>query len=251
MLGPAVHPSECAFRSIAPVTKGPIRGNKIPVTQQLPEILAEITKLYSDHVDKKFNAVIASLETGRSRFDSPSGHVFDFSSEGSVQNVLGRNVQGDRTIFTDTIKIAYGHNSDCHDVDVSCLDLDSEKENVLKSQVWTQHVNDLPMTKSIYLMHEPDDLMKIYRLKSRRSSATTSFASEITRSFRAQLRTQKSDSRGMIRARDLHADNLDKWSAKPLFDAGKVECHSRSFSSALAKLLDFDHDNSGMGQVIE
>jgi hypothetical protein len=250
MLGPAVHPSECAFRSIAPVTKGPIRGNTIPITQQLPETLTEITKSYSDHVDKKINAAIASLETGRSRFDSPSGHVFGFSSEESVQHGLGHNDLGiDRTTFTDAMKIAYGRNSDCHDVDDSCLDLDPEKENALKSQIWTQHVNDLPMTKSIYLMHEPDDLSKICRLKSFRSSATTSFASEITRSFRPQLRTPKSDSRGMFRARDLYANKLDKRSAKPLFDTGKVDCHSWSFSSSLAKFLDFDQDNSGMGQV--
>ncbi|KAL3766817.1 hypothetical protein ACHAW5_009709 [Stephanodiscus triporus] len=249
MLGRAVHPSECAFRSIAPVTKGPIRGYKIPIKQQLPETLAEITKLYSDHVDKKFNAVIASLETGRSRFDSPSGHVFGFSPEELVQNGLGHSVLGiDRTTFTDTMKIAYGRNSDCHDLDDSCVDLDPEKENALRSQIWAQHVNDLPMTKSIYLMHDPDDLTKIYRVKSFRSSATTSFASEITRSFRPQLRTPKSDSRGMLRARDINANNFGKRSAKPLFDAGKVVCHSRSLSSPLAKFLDFDHDNNGMGQ---
>ena len=262
MLGPAVHPSECAFRSIAPVTKGPVRGNTIPIAKQLSQPLVEITKLYSNLVETEANAVIASLETGRSRFDSPSGQVFGFAAGESMENGLGQGAPGieysyempNRDTFAETMHIAY-RNSSCHDVGDSCLNLDPEKENALNSQIWTQHVNDLPMFKSIYLRHEPDDLAKIYRLKSTRSSANTRFASETIRSFRPQR-----DSYRMIRARGSCADNSDKMSTKPSFDANKygisksrknVDCHSRSYSVPFAKFLDVEHDDTGMEQVIE
>ena len=267
MLGPAVHHSECAFRSIAPVTKGPVRGNTIPIAEQLLKPLVEITNSYSDLIETKFNAVIASLETGRSRFDSPSGHVFGFSVGDSTNNGLVQRAPGidfsyempNRATFADTMHIAY-RNSGCHDVGDSCLNLDSEKENALNSQIWTQHVNDMPMAKSIYLRHEPDDLAKIYRLKSTRSLANTRFASETIRSFRPQLSTTRSDSYRMIRAWGSCADNSDKTSSKPSFDATmygisksrkKVDCHSRSYSVPVAKFLDAEHDDTGMEQVIK
>jgi hypothetical protein len=266
MLGPAVHPSECAFRSIAPVVKGPIRGNTIPIAQKLLEPLEEITNLYSDLDETKHNAVIASLETGRSRFDSPSGYVFGFSPEESMQSGLGQNVSGinyfyemaNRATFADTMNIAY-RNSGCHDVGDTCLDLDPRKKNAQNSQIWTQHVNDLPMTKSMYLRHEPDDLAKIYRLKSIRSSAITSFASEIIRSFRPQLSTPRNDSYGLIRARGSCADNSGNMSTKPSFDANiygifksrkTVDHHSRSYSNPSAKFLAFEYDDSCIEQVI-
>jgi len=238
----------------------------IPIAEQLLKPLVEITKLYSDLVETKFNAVIASLETGRSRFDSPSGHVFGFSVRDSMTNGLGQSAPGadysyempNRAAFADTMNIAY-RNSGCHDVG-SSLDPDPEKENALNSQIWTQHVNDMPMTKSIYLRHEPDDLAIIYRLKSTRSLANARFATETIRSFRPHLSTPRSDSYRMIRAWDSCADNSDKMSTKPSFDANmygisksrkKVDCHSRSYSVPVAKFLDVEHDDTGMEQVIK
>ena len=246
MLGAAVHPSECTFRSIEPVTNGPVRGNKIPIAQELPKLLADNAKLYSDQVDKKLDAVIASLETGRSRFDSTSGHVFGVSSDEPM--LSGFYEVPHRATFAETMKVVYGRTSGFCDFDDSCLDLDPDQENALNSQIWTQHVNDMPITNSIYLRHDPDDLAKVYSLQSLISCANTSFASYVKRSFRPQLFTTTSDGLGMIRAR---AENLGTLSAEPSFDAS-VYGISRSSKKCGNKLLSdsvpFD-DDSSMGQV--
>ncbi|KAL3822599.1 hypothetical protein ACHAXA_006384, partial [Cyclostephanos tholiformis] len=248
MLGAAVHPSECTFRSIEPVTNGPVRGNKIPIAQELPKLLADNAKLYSDQVDKKLDAVIASLETGRSRFDSTSGHVFGVSSDEPMQS--GFYEVPHRATFAETMKVVYGRTSGFCDFDDSCLDLDPDQENALNSQIWTQHVNDMPTTTSIYLRHDPDDFAKVYSLQSLISCANTSFASYVKRSFRPQLFTTTSDGLGMIRAR---AENLGTLSAEPSFDAS-VYGISRSSKKYGNKLLSdsvpFD-DDSSMGQITD
>mmetsp|Transcript_44019 Transcript_44019/g.79003 ORF Transcript_44019/g.79003 Transcript_44019/m.79003 type:complete len:399 (+) Transcript_44019:73-1269(+) len=193
MLGPAVHPSECAFRSIAPVTKGPVRGRKLPVATLKP--LEGMTEIHPDHVEKKRNAVIGSMESGRSRFNSSSNGVFAFLSKDSFHNGRDKTHRGSKdTTFVDTMKIVYARSRSSHNSEDSYLDRDPEKEIALKTQIWSQHVKNLPMPESLYLKHEPEDLTKIYRLKSLRSSATTTFANEISRTFRPKIGALKSDS---------------------------------------------------------
>ena len=189
MLGPAVQPSECAFRSIAPVTKGPVRGNILPIhTNNKP--LEEITMHYSNNEEnKQLNNVIQGLESGRSRFDNGSGsnNIFTLPMPDDNDGLL------QDTTFVDTMKIVFSNDNGKSPSHGSSGSNSLEKENCTinssqKKIVWAQHVNNLPMPKSIYLKHEPEDedLDKIYRLKSLRSSAIvgTSFASQVTRTLK-------------------------------------------------------------------
>ena len=203
MLGPAVQPSECAFRSIAPVTKGPVRGNILPIhTNNKP--LEEITKHYSNNEEnKQLNNVIQGLESGRSRFDNGSGsnNIFTVPMPDADDNELLQD-----TTFVDTMRIVFSNDNGKSPSHGSSRSNSLEKENCTinssqKKIVWAQHVNNLPMPKSIYLKHEPEDedLDKIYRLKSLRSSAIvgTSFASQVTRTLKCkppQLGTLKRSS---------------------------------------------------------
>ena len=203
MLGPAVQPSECAFRSIAPVTKGPVRGNILPIhTKNKP--LEEITKHYSNNEEnKQLNNVIQGLESGRSRFDNGSGsnNIFTVPMPDADDNELLQD-----TTFVDTMRIVFSNDNGKSPSHGSSSNNSLEKENCTinssqKKIVWAQHVNNLPMPKSIYLKHEPEDedLDKIYRLKSLRSSAIvgTSFASQVTRTLKCkppQLGTLKRSS---------------------------------------------------------
>ena len=203
MLGPAVQPSECAFRSIAPVTKGPVRGNILPIhTNNKP--LEEITKHYSNNEEnKQLNNVIQGLESGRSRFDNGSGsnNIFTVPMPDADDNELLQD-----TTFVDTMRIVFSNDNGKSPSHGSSSNNSLEKENCTinssqKKIVWAQHVNNLPMPKSIYLKHEPEDedLDKIYRLKSLRSSAIvgTSFASQVTRTLKCkppQLGTLKRSS---------------------------------------------------------
>jgi hypothetical protein len=253
MLGAAVHPSDCTLRSIAPVTKGPVRGTTIPIARELPKLFEESAKLYTVLVDTKLDAVTASLDTGRSRFDSIRGRVLGPSSDASMRNGL-HDTPHHRATFAETMKVVYGRHGGFRDDDDPCLDLDGE--NALNSQIWTQHVNDMPIPNSIYLRHEPDDLAKIYSDKSLRSSAKSSFASDIKRSFSPRLRTSTRDGHGTIVAR---AKNLGEISAKPSFDTNmngisqsskKCDCHLSSDSVPFATFLDVGHDDGSIGQVI-
>lgn len=126
--------------------------------------------------------MIASLECAGSRFDdSASTDILSFSS----LELMYRGIEHNDSSFIDTMRIEYGRDDY---QDMTCLhDLDPEKENVLIKQIWTQHVNNMSMPKSIFLRQEPEDLDKIYSLKSNRFSDTTNFASDVTSLFRPAL----------------------------------------------------------------
>lgn len=181
MLGPAVHPSECAFRPIEPVTEGPVMGRRLPVPATQP--LERLLKFHSDFVEKKRNDVIGSLESGRSRFHSSGNDVLSCLSGGSA------SIDNDcmDSTFIDTMTIVYARGG--QNGEDSFLDRDDpDKENALQSLIWSQHVANLPVSESLYLRHEPEDLSKIYRLKSQRSNApTTTFANDISNLFTPKL----------------------------------------------------------------
>lgn len=180
-LGPAVHPSECAFRRIAPIAKGPVSGSKLHLVRPQPNSLETITKLYSNHMDKKIDDVVAALESGRSRFDSSVDNLTAFPSEDVTQN-------GPRdSTFSSTMRIEYLRS--IYSVDGS-PELCHELENSLTSQIWTQHVMNLPMPKATnYLRQEPDNLTTMNHLKPQRSSDTSSFSSEVMKTFSPHLPT--------------------------------------------------------------
>ena len=67
LLGPAVHPSECALRDIEPVTRGPIRGKKH--TMNVKPVLQEFVAEHDRIMQGELKGVVMSLESGRSRFD--------------------------------------------------------------------------------------------------------------------------------------------------------------------------------------
>ena len=237
-LGPAIHPSECAFRPISPVTRGPVRGKLIPIAVSEP--LGEITKLYSNLVERKLDVVIASLECGGSRFDSSSD---DISLPFSSRELIYRGIEHNDNSFIDTMRIEYGR--DDHQDMTSCLNnLDPEKENVLiTKQIWTQHVNGMSMPKSIFLRQEPEDLDKIYSLKSHRFSDTTSFASDVKRSFGPALGAFVGSS---DRVCDSFANDTAErmLSIKPYFDVNlQVMCPSSPSPTH------DDYDDSAVGHV--
>lgn len=263
MLGPAVHPSECAYRPIAPLTKGPVRGYKLTVAASKPP-LEEITQFHSNFVERKLNAAIGSLESGRSRFDSSNSDILSVISSGESSQNEGRGLQD--STFVDTMRIVYAQSSsDSHDVE-GPFECNPEKENALKSQIWSKHVKELPMPKSVGLLrHEPEDLTKIYRLKSLRSSVTTTFARDISRSFRPQLSTLKGGShrqtmtktqRGIALVGSL-SDNSGGIPTKPKFDLKScgvadsrevVEDYSLRLNTVpFTKFL--DDTDAGMGMV--
>ena len=240
-LGPAIHPSECAFRPILPVTKGPVRGKLIPIAQPASEPLGEITKLlYSNLVERKLDVLIASLECGWSRFDSASDDcILPFSS----RELIYRGMEHNDNSSIDTMRIEYGRDDY---QDMTCLNnLDPEKENVLTKQIWTQHVNGMSMPKSIFLRQEPEDLDKIYSLKSHRFSDTTSFASDVKRSFRPALSALV----GSDRVCDSFANDTDRMlSIKPSFD---VNLHVMCPSSPSPTHDDYDDGAVGHAAYME
>ncbi|KAL9189704.1 hypothetical protein ACHAXT_009379 [Thalassiosira profunda] len=194
MLGPAVHPSECAFRSIARVTEGPVRGRKLPVARVVANPLEEWTKSGENYAEARRNAAIAALESGRSRFDPRGVDSFLSILSNDCIPIGGIALDGSQdTAFADTMAVVYarldngdGSGGSGTNADV---DADADKENDLKFLIWSQHVASLPMPKSLYLRHEPEDIAKIYRLQAARSAAmNSSFACEAIQAFRPQLR---------------------------------------------------------------
>lgn len=218
-LGPAVHPSECAFRPVAPVTKGPIRGRKLPLVRSLLSSLEAITQLYSDHVDKALDGVVGALESGRWRFDSPiNADVFAFASSDDIT----QNRQRDTT-FLSTMKIEYSSTSS---ILYSSPDPYQEMEASLKSQIWTHHLTNLPMpTTTCRMRHEPDDLAAIYSCTSQRSFDTSNFASAVTISFGPHLRWTKNSSQGGIQSRKKFATgySASAVNTKPHFTIGSYD----------------------------
>ena len=168
LLGPAVHPSECAFRSIDPVTKGPVLGNKLPVSSG-NNTLKEITKLLccsSDKYNKENtngNNIGRLLESGRSRFAQHNYYLHD-------------------TTFVDTMNIVHNGKEE------------KEKDATALQMIWSQHINNLPMPKSIYLTQEPDNLDKIYRQSSSNGTNFTNLVNGTICKPRAPQLGQKSES---------------------------------------------------------
>ena len=204
-LGPAVLPSECALRPVTPVTKGPVRGHRLHISPPLLTTpLEALTKLYSNLMDKRMDAVIAALESGRWRLGSDSSIDYDevlglASSEDVTVNRRPRD-----TTFLDTMKINYSD---------STSNIDGS-ETSLKSRIWTQHILDLPMPEPArYLRHEPDDPTTIYRLKSPRLSEMSSFVSNVTALFGPHLRAPKN-----LR-QDERLDNRIKYATGRFIDA--------------------------------
>ena len=235
LLGPAIHPSECAFRSIGPVTKGPVRGHILPVASTNSNPLEELTRQHPVHVEQKQDAVFGALESGRSRFDSSNDDIIALlSMESTTQNdcsnrgmMMNLKSLKDDTTFVDTMKIVYTQgSSNDHANSPGPNQNDYEKENALKTQIWSQHISNLHMPKSIYLQHEPEDLNTIYRLKSLRSSTETNFADEITKTFTPQLNALRdgNTSKPMAKTRKGYAvvgsisDSSAKISTRPSID---------------------------------
>ena len=230
------------------------------------KFLEDIDERYAAHVDGKLHAAIASLDAGRSRFDPKCddcvrrGH----SSTDPSMRIWLRDVLHHRATFAETMDVVHGRRGGilCDDV---CDDyprrtvLDDEKVAHI-SRIWTQHVRDMQLPNSIYLRHEPDDLLSRANGTggSLRSSAASSFACDSLRSFGPRHRTStRDDGRGAtIGGRGRTSGVI---SAKPSFDANafgisatcrEPDCNSSSYSVPFAKLLDFDRDDGSIGQVI-
>jgi hypothetical protein len=111
------------------------------------------------------------------------------------------------------MKIAYSDGIS-NNIDGSSSGPYHEMEPTLQSRIWTQHILDLPMPEPTrYLRHEPDDPTTIYRLKSPRLSETSSFVSNVTKSFGPHLRAPKN-----LR-QDERLDNRIKYATGRFIDA--------------------------------
>lgn len=245
LLGPAVHPSEMAYRSIEPLTKGPIRGKllSVPPEQQcnnttmkvVTNILSKNNNQSSTSIKQFFSSgggISALLESGRSRL---------------IHNNASINNNALTSTFVDTMNIIYNDN-------------DKENEQRLSQMIWNQHVNNLPMPKSIYLKHDSeDDLDKIHALKSlRMTNSSTNFAADMTRTIckPKQLGTLKSvDNTGQRKMGLQLVENTGNISTKPSFDmtlfcASKpIKKKKEDFASRLNSTVPFtkfldDDDNS-------
>jgi hypothetical protein len=154
----------------------------------------------------------------------------------SPQELKYREMKHNDTSFIDTMRIEYGRNDY---QDMTCLyNLDPEKENARTKLIWEQHVSIMSMPESIYLRQEPEDLDKIYSLKSHRFSDTTSFASDVIRSFRPLS--------ALVESGDSSTnDTLRMLSIKPSFDANMYLCPSLRSSNH----DDDEYDDTAVGHV--
>lgn len=245
LLGPAVHPSEMAYRSIEPLTKGPMRGKLLSIP---PEQQCNNMKVLTDLLSKNNS----QSSTSRKQFSSSGGgEISGLLESGRSRLIQNNSTSSDNnelasTSFVDTMSIIYNNNDKGN----------NDKENT--QMIWNQHVNNLPIPKSIYLKHDSeDDLDKIHALKSlRMTNSSTNFAADMARTIRKpkNLCTLKSVSNGQKKTGLQRVENTKSSSVKPSFDM-TLFCASKpskkkkeDFASRLnstvpfTKLLDDDND---------
>ena len=153
LLGPAVHPSECAFRNIEPVTRGPIRGKKqvVKVKPVLQELVAEHDRI----MEGKFRGGVVSLESGRSRFDF-------------AQLVMEEKEERD---------VLYSPNMYPAANDQSNYSMD------------TITPTKSPTSSPMFIRHQPPNLTRIYQLKSLRARDSVLFGDILSNMFQPELKS--------------------------------------------------------------
>jgi len=251
LLGPAVHPSEMTYRSIEPLTKGPIRGTllSVPSEQQCNNTTM---KVVTNILSKDNN----QSSTSRNQFSSGGGGISTLLESGRSRliqnNSSSHNNNALTSTFLDTMNIIYNDNENGNN--------DKENTQLQSQMIWNKHVNNLPMPKSIYLKHDSeDDLDKIHALKSlRMRNSSTNFATDMERTIckPKQLGTLKSVGNTGQRSTGLQlVGKSGSISAKPSFDM-TLFCSSKpikkkeDFASRLnstvpfTKFLDDDNDNT-------
>lgn len=157
LLGPAVHPSECALRSVTPLRRGPIRGRLLPIHNKKMHLTENIELHSNAGQEKSHKDTPLFLENDGSRHRKMS--LFD-----------------DAAMFRQS-----GFFTGDHPMRILKSDdngsSDDEAENTSKSSK-----NDAPTSLPLLtlLRHEPEDLTKIQSFKSIRILLSmTNFSSEI------------------------------------------------------------------------
>ena len=196
-LGPAVHPSECALRPIAPVTKGPI-----PIGG-LKTVLDEMVKLHSNLMENKLRNEFLSFESGRSRFQISAADDLpgpsELFGESYPEHTFGISESSHRyeresISFSETMRALYTQSSAqtdlCRIHKYSHLSCDANKEHSKhQPEVWSRQVKNPLLSKSLYLRHAPADLTQIQRFKSFHSADITAYANVVASFFQPRLRT--------------------------------------------------------------
>ena len=186
LLGPAVHPSEMAYRSIELLTKGPIRGTLLLIPQE-QQCNNTTMKIVTNILSKNNNQSSTSIK----QFSSSGGGISALLESGRSRLIHNNSSSGNNNVsastFVDTMNIVYNDNENGNN--------DKENTQLQSQMIWNQHVNTLPMPKSIYLKHNSeDDLDKIHALKSlHMTNSRTNFAADMATMCKPkQLGTLKS-----------------------------------------------------------
>lgn len=283
LLGPAVHPSECALRSISPVTKGPIRNKILPIDNIEGRgcVLVDLVERNEEIMGRKFNDVLASLESGRSRFVGRGGRYSDSGGRelkgvgGGVEDAFGMESMHDDAsnddTFVQTMKVLYSRDGDV------CSTNDESPPNSTTTTfnngvtIDTHHTKYPKTSYPIQFRHEPTDLAKIHQDKSMKSSNATSYSKTIVSSFRPKLAALSDNdgekeahrtangfvlvgtSAGRGESREGMMSTFRPTFAPKKFYVGKkslgVDYSSRGISVPFTKFLDVEYSGEGGRQV--
>jgi hypothetical protein len=166
LLGPAIHPSECALRSVSPVTRGPIRGRILPVDETIPAM--ESIEMHAKIGKEQFQRDISSLGGGKSRQQS----FID-----------------DASMFLQSRYSTVDHPMQIMDEDKSNHPAEDGNDTIELTRA-----PSFPPSK--LLRHEPEDLAKIQSLKS--LQMMTNFSNEVINQMEPRQRKSSSQSLHLV-----------------------------------------------------
>ena len=156
VFGPTIPPSECSLRNIPPVTKGPIRGRLLPVSEITP-VIGSIIGLHAKIGEEQFQRDNNFTSFDRSNKSHQQRH--SFLDDASMF------LQSGYTVIDHPMQVMNETNSSINLEAVDTIEL-------------TNNAPDSPPYYKL-LRHEPEDLTKIQSLKSIQLSSVANFASEV------------------------------------------------------------------------
>ncbi|KAL7510463.1 hypothetical protein ACHAXN_007709 [Cyclotella atomus] len=197
LLGPAVHPSECALRSISPVSKGPIRGVILPVQKNSGPFLEELIDQYERIKGEERKSVVLALESGRSRFQEPL--LLEEEDERDFFGSGGGDFECDENLFHETMMVFYSKDNHPNESSDGCITV--KRDNMANNASRQE-----PIRAPLFIRHQPPDLNRIHQLKNLRARGeNSSFADALCNMFQPKL---KSLSEGMVV--DFQKDDLTR-----------------------------------------
>lgn len=165
LLGPAIHPSECALRPIA--MRGPIhcRDNKVIESKTLHLLGTD-----EDSEEREVKNVVSALESGASRFNEP----LLIDEDQTKDNVTEQNemIELEEDIFRESMLVFYS----------------KEKNISPDSMELPRRTRARSVVAPLFLRHGPPSLVGVQQLKNlRRRGDDASFASVLIDMFQPEL----------------------------------------------------------------